>query len=52
MKKLLAMVLAMAMMMALGSAAFADGAFKVGSSGPLWHIGYECSKNSDRRDQC
>ena len=35
MKKFLAIVLAMAMVAALGATAFADGAFKVGTSGPL-----------------
>ena len=35
MKKVFAIVLAMAMVFALSAAAFADGAFKIGSSGPL-----------------
>ena len=35
MKKFFAMMLALAMVLAIGSAAFADDAFKIGSSGPL-----------------
>ncbi|MBQ8075411.1 MAG: ABC transporter substrate-binding protein [Oscillospiraceae bacterium] len=35
MKKVFAIVLAMAMVFALSATAFADGAFKIGSSGPL-----------------
>ena len=35
MKKVFAIVLAMAMVFALSASAFADGAFKIGTSGPL-----------------